>query len=57
MRRKTRPARNAREYFLIRTRKKAAVMNEVEKRELFEQERKMFEAGVQPKDKRSAPIS
>src|ERR1700694_3479911 len=32
-------------------------MNEVEKRELFEQERKIFEAGVQRADKRSGSFS
>jgi hypothetical protein len=36
---------------------KAAVMREVEKRELIEQERKIFEAGVQRADKRSGSFS
>src|SRR3979411_2257812 len=35
----------------------AAVMKEIEKRELFEQERKIFEAGVQRADKRSGSFS
>jgi hypothetical protein len=36
---------------------KAAVMREVEKRELIEQERKIFEAGVQRAEKRSGSFS
>jgi hypothetical protein len=36
---------------------KAVVMKEVEKRELIEQERKIFEAGVQRVDKRSGSFS
>ncbi|WP_338320099.1 hypothetical protein, partial [Bradyrhizobium ottawaense] len=36
---------------------KGAVMQQVEKRELFEQERKIFEAGVQRADKRSGSFS
>src|SRR3981189_249630 len=36
---------------------KSAVMNEVEKRELFEQERKIFEAGAQRADKRTGSFS
>src|SRR3978361_617105 len=35
----------------------AAVMKEVEKRELFEQERKIFEARVQRADKRSGSFN
>src|ERR1700681_78629 len=36
---------------------KAAVMNDVEKRELFEQQQKIFEAGVQRADKRAGSFS
>src|SRR5712671_946144 len=56
MRRKTRQARNAQEGS-IPTGKKAALMNDVEKHELFEQGRKIFEAGVQRADKRSGSFN
>ena len=34
-----------------------AIMNDVEKRELFEQERKIFEAGAQRVDRRTGSFS
>src|SRR3954468_13629835 len=43
--------------FRFEREQKAALMNEVEKHELFEQERKIFEAGVQRADKRSGSFN